>query len=158
MDRNVAIFDLDGTLANIEHRTHFVRGPRKQRNWKKFFEACVDDVPKWDVIDTLHGLRLANWHVEIWSGRSDAVREQTVNWLLDKAMIPTQDVNSLGVPLRMRPDGDFTRDSDLKSGFLSDFWQTHLRPPTIIFDDRDQVVEMWRARGITCAQIAPGDF
>ncbi len=30
--------------------------------------------------------------------------------------------------------------------------------PVMAFDDRNQVVEMWRARGIPCAQVAPGDF
>jgi hypothetical protein len=27
-----------------------------------------------------------------------------------------------------------------------------------VLDDRDQVVRMWRDLGLTCAQVAPGDF
>ena len=27
-----------------------------------------------------------------------------------------------------------------------------------IFDDRDKVVKMWREEGLTCMQVAPGDF
>jgi hypothetical protein len=27
-----------------------------------------------------------------------------------------------------------------------------------VLDDRDQVVEMWRAMGLTCLQVAPGNF
>jgi hypothetical protein len=30
--------------------------------------------------------------------------------------------------------------------------------PTMAFDDRDQVVEMWRAHGIACAQVAEGNL
>jgi hypothetical protein len=30
--------------------------------------------------------------------------------------------------------------------------------PTIAVDDRNQVVDMWRARGLRCLQVAPGDF
>jgi hypothetical protein len=26
------------------------------------------------------------------------------------------------------------------------------------FDDRDRVVQMWRAAGVTCFQVAPGEF
>jgi hypothetical protein len=26
------------------------------------------------------------------------------------------------------------------------------------FDDRSQVVKMWRKRGVPCAQVADGDF
>ena len=37
------IFDLDGTLALIKHRRHFVEGTTK--DWRAFFAACVDDVP-----------------------------------------------------------------------------------------------------------------
>ena len=28
----------------------------------------------------------------------------------------------------------------------------------IIFDDRQSVVDMWRSRGLTCFQVAKGDF
>ena len=31
-------------------------------------------------------------------------------------------------------------------------------PVTIIFEDRKRVVDMWRRRGIVCAQVAEGDF
>ena len=152
---SIAIFDLDGTLCDISHRQHFVRGPRKEQNWKKFFEACVDDVPKWDVIRTLEALRAAQWHVEIWSGRSDIVQPQTVEWL-HNISIPANVPG--GVPLTMRPQGDNIKDSELKARFLDAFVRKHGQVPTIIFDDRNQVVDMWRARGITCAQVAPGDF
>ena len=30
--------------------------------------------------------------------------------------------------------------------------------PTMAFDDRQQVVDMWRERGLTVAQVAEGDF
>jgi hypothetical protein len=28
----------------------------------------------------------------------------------------------------------------------------------LIFDDRDSVVKMWRSHGLTCFQVADGDF
>jgi hypothetical protein len=30
--------------------------------------------------------------------------------------------------------------------------------PIMAFDDRNQVVEMWRQRGVPCAQVADGNF
>ena len=27
-----------------------------------------------------------------------------------------------------------------------------------VFDDRDKVVKMWRDNGLTCMQVAPGNF
>ena len=36
--------DLDGTLCNIDHRLHHVRGEGK-KNWKAFFDNLLDDRP-----------------------------------------------------------------------------------------------------------------
>lgn len=41
--RPLYIFDLDGTLALIEHRLHFIQGPKK--DWRGFFGAVGDDSP-----------------------------------------------------------------------------------------------------------------
>jgi hypothetical protein len=30
--------------------------------------------------------------------------------------------------------------------------------PTLVFDDRSRVVEMWRKNGIKCFQVAEGNF
>ena len=30
--------------------------------------------------------------------------------------------------------------------------------PILVLDDRDRVVKMWRAAGLRCLQVAPGDF
>jgi len=37
---NVYVFDLDGTLANIDHRLHFIK--TKPKNWPAFFEATYE--------------------------------------------------------------------------------------------------------------------
>jgi hypothetical protein len=82
------------------------------------------------------------------------VRKQTVDWLcqyVDAA------IGVRGAHLFMRKDGDHRPDHQVKSNILDDIlakgWD-----PIMAFDDRKQVVEMWRARGIVCAQVAPGDF
>ena len=38
---NCAIVDLDGTLANCDHRLHHIDGAKK--NWDLFFQECSDD-------------------------------------------------------------------------------------------------------------------
>ena len=52
------IFDLDGTIALIDHRRPLLESKSSDR-WQKFFAACVDDEPNKPVIDTLLGLRRA---------------------------------------------------------------------------------------------------
>ena len=51
------IFDLDGTLALIEHRRHFVARPRGEQDWKAFYAACDKDAPNDPVIGTMERLR-----------------------------------------------------------------------------------------------------
>ena len=39
--------------------------------------------------------------------------------------------------------------------FVGDEWRSEV---FCVFDDRQKVVDMWRDLGLTCFQVAPGDF
>lgn len=134
------IFDLDGTLANIDHRTHFVRDIR--RDWSAFFAACVDDLPVPHVVETFHAHLAAGHHVRIWSGRSDVVRSETERWLAEATIDPR-------LLEHMRAADDNTPDVELKRYWLSQAEQR----PDLVYDDRQRVVDMWRAEGIPCFQV-----
>ena len=45
----VIVFDIDGTLANIEHRRSFVA--TKPKNWKAFNAGIVNDTPHEDLVE-----------------------------------------------------------------------------------------------------------
>lgn len=143
---DIVVFDLDGTLALNDHRQHFLL-PKDgtSKDWGAFFEACDKDEPNWSVIRLMHTVSI--WtSVEIWSGRSDAVRGKTEAWLRKHGVKI--------VPLRMRAADDYRSDVDLKRAWLHE----SKRKPFMVFDDRSCVVDMWRQEGITCAQVAIGDF
>lgn len=138
------IFDLDGTIADISHRTHFVRGGN--RDWASFFAGCVDDKPNWPVVEALKAHQAAGHHVEIWSARSDIVKRQTEEWLACEAGIDPAYLT------RMRSAGDNTPDVVLKRYWLN---QLHgSERPDVVYDDRQRVVDMWREEGIACFQVA----
>lgn len=140
------VFDLDGTLANTDHRSHFLDRQASKKDWRGFFAACVDDTPHHHIIAVFHALSIAGHHIEIWSGRSSEVRAETEAWL---------SAHDMGhIPLRMRDEGDHTADEVLKRRWLLEAD----RRPDLIFDDRAKVVAMWRAEGVPCCQVAPGDF
>jgi len=154
--RPLYIFDLDGTLALIEHRRHFVEGTSK--NWPAFFAACVDDKPNVPVIHTFKALRKSA-EVWIWSGRSDEVRDQTLTWLYKHGLIhPFWNPPRAPEAFRMRKAGDHQMDVSLKAGWLSEIEPPERNRLTAVFDDRSSVVKMWRGNGVPCFQVAPGEF
>jgi len=140
------LFDIDGTLADITHRLHHIQGDKK--NWDAFFADCVHDKPIEPLCDLARALMSTSLLVFV-SGRSDKVRAETQDWLL----------GAVGVtgPLYMRKAGDRRPDyivkGELLDQIISDGYQ-----PIMAFDDRRQVVDMWRSRGIVCCQVAEGDF
>lgn len=135
------IFDLDGTLADIRHRVHFVRGGNK--DYDAFFAACVDDILNLPVAESLWAHVRAGHDVEIWSGRSDIVHKQTMDWLDRWGIDPS-------LLTHMRPAGEMMPDIDLKRAWL----RNEPVPPDLVYDDRQRVVDMWREEGIACFQVA----
>ena len=59
--------------------------------------------------------------------------------------------------MRMRPDDSRIKDYDLKEGWLEEV-RLEGGFVTAVFEDRRQVVDMWRANGVTCYQVAEGDY
>jgi type I site-specific restriction endonuclease len=145
--KDIVLFDLDGTLALIEHRQHHVKGPKK--NWKAFFKACSLDEPNHPVITAANLYASNGYEVWIVSGRSSEVKKQTKEWLTTHCLNYTK--------LIMRGERDYTPDDTLKRSWLLDGTIPKDRV-LCAYDDRSRVVNMWRAEGIACFQVAPGDF
>lgn len=138
-----AIFDLDGTIALIDHRRHLAK-----EHWPSFERSCVTDTPNIPIIAVCNELWMMSWEIRVWSARSEKVRGYTEDWL--------SQFNVRYHELRMRPERDSRDDAVVKEEWL--MATPRERWPTIVFDDRNKVVAMWRRHGITCAQVAPGDF
>lgn len=142
------IFDLDGTLADCEHRRHFV-DPLKalkeefKPNWPAFYDACDQDTPIMPVINICNILRKKH-SVQIWSGRSATVIDKTMKWL--RQYLPI-DRYTKRLDLLMRPVGDNTPDDQLKEKWL-DKAISEGKTIDFVVDDRPKVVRMWRRRGI----------
>jgi hypothetical protein len=54
----VYLFDIDGPLANLSHRLHFIQG--EHDDWNAFYDACPADKPHRHMCDlVLRGVRRA---------------------------------------------------------------------------------------------------
>ena len=156
MTKDTIIFDLDGTLADIDKRRAVSQKDDGKMDWKKFFDpANISlDQPNHPVIQMAQVLHDKGFKIVIFSGRSKATKDATKNWLADNKV--PYDV------LKMRPTGHpwaFMPDDKLKKHWLDDIFPDDQKNRiATVFDDRDKVVNMWRANGLTCMQVAPGNF
>lgn len=125
----IFIFDIDGTLANLNHRLHFIQDGKQ--DWDSFFEACDKDIPIYPVLTTCQLLVDAGATILLVSGRSDAVRDKTVAWL-----------NRRGVPfhgLYMRKAGDHRQDDVVKAELLEELAnEWNVLEIVGIFEDRPE--------------------
>jgi len=126
------ICDLDGTLALLNGRSPYDAS------------TCEND-----ILNSVVASLIKDKLVLLVSGREDKYREQTINFL-GKHQINYE-------KLMMRETGDFRKDSIIKK----EMFDTQIRGfynIDFVLDDRNQVVEMWRQLGLTCLQVAEGDF
>jgi predicted kinase len=132
------LVDLDGTVALMG-----ARGP--------YDSAKVHlDRPNAPVIRAVRAMYEAGHTIIYCSGRPEQSREATRVWL-DR---------HVGVPyaaLHMRKTGDSRKDSIVKREIF-DRELRHAWHIVAVFDDRNQVVRMWRELGLTVFQVADGAF
>lgn len=164
------IVDIDGTLANIEHRLPLIQCEPKQ--WDAFFDACTDDKPIEDVIDVVRALYHSKDEVRIkiaagketqhidersensisivyLTGRPERVRNKTIDWLMGN-----------GLPkggLYMRRDGDYRPDTIAKRSLLEGLIADGVKIAGV-FEDRPSVCKVWRSMGLTVFQMQHEEF
>ena len=134
------LVDVDGTVAlNNGHRSPF--------DWSKVGK----DEPNQPVIRVVEHLAW-RWPIIFLSGRDESCRTQTQWWLNDHfAGFNSQP------QLFMRPAGDMRPDYVVKA----ELFDTHVRDKYNVlgvFDDRLQVIRMWRQIGLTVFDVAGGEF
>ena len=125
---------------------------RSPFEWKRVGEDRVDETIA-EIVMKLSEVRQPRggfkYDVIVMSGRDESCRKDTEDWLI-KHNIPYDH-------LFMRPEGDMRKDNIVKHELFNE----HVRDNfdvRFVLDDRQQVVDMWREMGITCLQVAPGDF
>ena len=141
------IFDVDGTIADCDHRRHFVES---NNDWKSFKEQTVNDTPVQWVCDIAKRFIAQGDQVAFFSARNETEREiteqQISEWIGDGHK-----------GLFLRENDSYDPDEVFKAN-LADKFEEIGGKIDLVFDDRNKVVDMWRARGTTVVQVADGDF
>lgn len=129
---------MDGTLA--------LHGNRDPYRWQ---DAEQDGLNS-PVHRVLVALVSIGDNVFFLSGRPEAARTITERWLSRHFDFP--------IELRLRRDDDSRPDQVVKADLYRGLLSEH-GPAAGVFDDRQRVVEMWRREfGLSCFQVAEGQF
>ncbi|HSI21986.1 MAG TPA: HAD family acid phosphatase [Methylophilaceae bacterium] len=145
MTREIVIFDIDGTLADVSERIHHLR--KTPRNWPDFFAGMAQDKAVHAMVRLCNLLFEAGMRIVLCSGRSEEHRAVTEQWLEREGVKYHE--------LRLRKDRDRRSDVIAKREMLQGLDKSRI---LFVVEDRARVVEMWRAEGLVCLQCAPGDF
>lgn len=143
--RALAVFDVDGVLADVGHRLRHLEGPRK--DWGAFFAAAHLDPP-------LHtGLELArelagDYALAYLTGRPEGLRQVTQRWLHQHALPPG--------PLWMRPPRDYRPARVMKLDALARLGARHT--VEVVVDDDEEVVAALRDAGYAVLQATWATF
>lgn len=132
----IAVFDIDGVVADVRHRLRHLEG---RRNWRAFFAAAGRDPL------LAEGARLvadlASTHEVVWlSGRPEWLHDVTVTWLR-RHDLPAAE-------LHLRPAGDFRPAPRFKLDVLRSLAG---RGVAAFVDDDEQVVDAAMAAGFPAA-------
>lgn len=143
--KDTIVVDLDGTLAEISHRLHFI-SDKKHANWDKFFKECMNDTPNEWCLNLVLAMKRAGYNIVIVSARSKLVLNETRAWL-DKIGLP-------GIELNMvREINEYTPDPILKLKWLNQFDKSRI---LFVLDDRDRVCKMWVEQGLQVLNCGQG--
>ncbi len=168
MSKRTVIFDLDGTLADIDVRRDKSTKPNGKLDWDVFFDAdnIKLDKPNHPVIKTAQMFHDNGFRVVIFSGRNDRSFNATVSWLKshevphDLLVMRPDKFKDKSWPIAdgnpATPDMRFMPDDILKKHMLDAF--VDIDDVFLVVDDRNKVVDMWRSLGLSVFQVAPGDF
>lgn len=146
-DPTCIIFDIDGSIANCDHRVHHVRN--KPKNWKEFKKGIPNDTVYHDIIWMLKTFASQGIIILIATGRDEDDREATEIWLRDVAKI-----DGIYSKLYMKKANDFRPDTVTKLEMLKKMREDGFNP-TIALDDRPSVIKLWRDQGLTTLAVGP---
>jgi hypothetical protein len=141
------ILDIDGCLANNDHRLHHIRTSPK--DYESFYSAMVDDTPISDIIWLVDLIITAQYEQEdfvlfVCTGRPEDYREETEAWLSTYA----PRLHNCMYEISMRPSGDHRENSVVKNEMIESIKQQGFNI-RLVLEDNPNVITMLQENNIT---------
>jgi phosphoglycolate phosphatase-like HAD superfamily hydrolase len=142
--RPLAVFDLDGVLADVEHRVHHL--DRWPPDWAAFFAAAPGDPVHPEGVAMVHEAA-ASCEIAYLTGRPERCRDDTLRWLGEQGLPSGR--------LVMRRDRDHRPARRAKPELLQRLAEG--REVAVVVDDDDQVCRALVAAGWPVLQATWAD-
>lgn len=137
---DLIVFDFDGTLCDTDPIIHL------WGDWDAFHAATFDCPAREGVVELAKRMQLIA-RVVVVTGKPERYRAKMTNWLSFRGIQPDF--------ILMRPEGSMASDAELKPALLDEWQPDWKRSAICVIEDRDKMVDAWRALGVTCLQAAP---
>jgi phosphoserine phosphatase len=145
----LVVFDIDGTVADIQHRIHWIKN--KPKNWVAFDAAAAHDKVIIPIRNVYLNMTYDGHNTILFvTGRNEKTRKQTEQWLQDNSFTGY-------TKLFMRKAADYRSDVIVKQEILNQIINEFGQKPDIVFEDRPRVIRMWRDNGIFVCSVAQDD-
>jgi predicted kinase len=136
------IYDVDGTLMNHAGK----RSPYD-------YTSVHLDEPYEDIMQQMRDDYALGYSLIVLSGREDSCREATEQSLRQYSQLPV----GYEIPVLMRKTGDSRADFIIKYEiFMQEIAESY--NVLNVYDDRLQVIQMWRDIGVRCYDVAGNTF
>ena len=140
------IWDLDGVLADSDHRLHYIVVDRANPDWETFHAHTLKDSPIRSGCTLFWALDFFGVSNIICTARPESNRELTEQWLQEKCLKPAK--------LMMRKEGDHRPGCEVKRDMLHELWDEGYEV-ILAFDDHPEIVNMYRTEGVPCFAADP---
>lgn len=142
------VFDIDGVIANCDHRLFHIKGGEK--NWKAFLDpknVALDR--RYLAMGRMMCLLLEDSpkNVIFLTGRSEALHGTTQEWLANTTGLPNKTHK-----LYMRKENDFRSAVETKALLMQDIERDGY-VPMMIFEDTPEICQYWRDMGYPVCQV-----
>lgn len=142
------IIDIDGTVADAEHRMHLIA--QRPKNYDEFYRLVANDKPIIPVIRTVRAWQAAQFRLIFCTGRPEKTRADTEAWLVGHVL-------QCGSPkLYMRADNDYRPDTRVKTEAYEKMLAEGFKP-VLAIDDRPRICKMWKELGLTVLRVGEHD-